>query len=510
MNKPVWLTAASVVALLLSGCGGEESAAPPASPAPSPPPTPSPSPPPVVSALDSNPTLLPDLTPIYNALCGARTNVQTATAANLSGHRDGKKDLVLTLWCDPQVGTIVNGPTLGGLIILKQESDGTFSLGTKDLFGVDFVTLDGGVGGFAIARDFNNDGYDEVVVAITGEDGRTLPEGFTGYNKRMLFLTSTAGGSYKIELIGHPSYNFHVFTVFNSQGGKDVMSTHIGYGGKDQAFRLVNNTWSLVNDYDGLPHFRGSFFSSRGQTDAADRAILTDNNTSLNLFAKSPPSSAWQKTEGTWSFANIRMAPFQSWNGDPGTMPIVEYNGNDYGFITFEFNCRLKLYPNDAGMSVFAVPAERVAGGYNGQFLVESSSDFIPETLLLFFNEQNQSLIKADVNLMNFDNSFRMFNFNCGDLNSDGYDDIFVAGLSKGSKPRILINNKSGGFSSLPASKIPYPEGLNYDLGSLLADINGDGNLDLFYWPVNGVGSLDGGVRYQMFQGLRPINSSDF
>lgn len=509
MNKQLWMAAVAACTLALGACGGEDSTPPPVSSAPSPSPTPSPSPPPIVSAFDSNPTLLPDLTPVYETLCGAAVNVQAAVAANLSGHKDGRKDLVFTLWCQPEVGTVVNEPTLSGLIVLKQESDGTFTVGTKQIFGVDFVGLDGGVGILAIAEDFNNDGYDEVVVAITGEDGRQLPVGFTGYNKRMLFLTSGGEGSYKAELIGHPSYNYSAFTVKNSLGGKDLLSTAIGYGGKDQAFRLTNGSWSPALDYEGLPSLRGSFFSSEGAV-AVDRAIINDSGTSLSYFTKNQSSLKWDRSEGSWTFANVRNANFRSWNGDEGNLPIVSFGDTDYAFISFDYNCNLKIEPSGSVTSLFAVPAEKVSGGYDGRFLVESSSDFVPAALLLFYDIDGEEIKNIDVPVRNFENEFRLFNTLCTDLNSDGYDDIFVGGWANGIKPRILINDKSGGFSAILDKNIPYPSGINYDVASIFSDIDGDGNLDLLYWPLNGVGSLDGGVRYHIFKGQRAINQSDF
>lgn len=511
MKKQGWTVALVSGVLALGGCGGGSSSSdtnlvqiPTLNPPPAPTPTPAPTSLPV---FDSNPTLLPDLTSVYSALCGKGVNVQNAAIANISGHKDGKKDLLFTLWCQPTVGALVNGPTEGGLIVVRQSSNGSFSLATKEIFGSDFVNLDGGVGGQSVVNDFNNDGYDDVIIAITGEDGRTLPPGFTGYNKKMLFLTSRGDGSYRNELIGHPSYNQYIFSVENSLGGKDVLSTAIGYGGKDQAFRLVNGTWVPSTDYVSLPSLRGSFFSSKGG--GVDSAIISERADSLSLFTKVSSTSVWQKSSGGWSFANVRNASFRSWNGDVGIMPIISYQGNDYGFINFDMSCRLKLRPNDPAVSVFAVPAEKVVGGYDGRILVESSSDFTPNTLVMFFDVVNGNIKDLDVKTQKLDNQFRLFNMKCSDFNSDGFDDIFLGGWQKGVKPRILVSDKSGGFISLPNNLVPYPSFTNSNAASVYSDIDGDGIPDLLYWPVTGLDSLDGGVKYQMFRGRRNIASSD-
>jgi hypothetical protein len=64
-----------------------------------------------------------------------------------------------------------------------------------------------------------------------------------------------------------------------------------------------------------------------------------------------------------------------------------------------------------------------------------------------------------------------------GDLNGDGWPDLVLTNWYYTSTIYILLNNQHGGFtqSTITACKEPFC----YPSGIVLADVNGDGNLDL-------------------------------
>ena len=56
--------------------------------------------------------------------------MQSISVLNMAGHKDGKKDLIFTLWCGQIGGTPYTGPTYNGAIFFEQNSDGHCYLAT--------------------------------------------------------------------------------------------------------------------------------------------------------------------------------------------------------------------------------------------------------------------------------------------------------------------------------------------------------------------------------------------
>ena len=65
-----------------------------------------------------------------------------------------------------------------------------------------------------------------------------------------------------------------------------------------------------------------------------------------------------------------------------------------------------------------------------------------------------------------------------GDIDGDGLEDLFFGG-ARGQKPSILIKQEQGGFKPLNSDALEKDKA-HEDMGALILDFNGDGNLDLF------------------------------
>ncbi|MDE0821842.1 MAG: VCBS repeat-containing protein, partial [Opitutales bacterium] len=65
-----------------------------------------------------------------------------------------------------------------------------------------------------------------------------------------------------------------------------------------------------------------------------------------------------------------------------------------------------------------------------------------------------------------------------GDIDGDGLEDLFFGG-AKGQTATILIQQKQGGFKPLNSDALEKDKE-HEDMGALILDFNGDGNLDLF------------------------------
>ena len=68
-----------------------------------------------------------------------------------------------------------------------------------------------------------------------------------------------------------------------------------------------------------------------------------------------------------------------------------------------------------------------------------------------------------------------------GDINNDGWPDVVLTNTAyPGQNLYVLLNNQHGGFTSVPTN---FGESTTQ---AILADLNGDGNLDLIVSPGGG------------------------
>lgn len=488
----------AVITVVLTACGGGGGGTTTTSPTP--------------AVVDPNqifatvPTLLPDLSDKFNSLCGADVGIQAAITANILGHKDGKKDIVAGLWCPAIVGSTTNTPTVNGIIVLTQQADGSFLDDTKRIFGVDLINDGGGVPYRAVAYDFNHDGYDEVFFSVTGEDGRSLPNGFTGYNRQNIVLTSSANGAYSVQNIGWPSYNYRVQIVDGENGQKDVLTNTIGYGGRDQAFRIVNNQWAAISYYDGGPTFDASYFSSRGFSQKVDSAF-GGNLSGVGLYKNI--NGVWSQ-DSNWTIPLTNVAGFRGWNGDVGTMNVYKIDGIDYGFISFGDNCRIRRQ-GGLSSSLFAVPAQKIVGGYTpGRFLTESNSnDFQISLMLLGFEDSSAGIIRSNLTFKNIVNNMHYFDMKCSDFNGDGFDDVLIQNWGQGEKPNLYLQDNANSMSLINPDRIPSSSSKFNGAIALYEDIDGDGIKDIFYYPINGIVGTVNNIKFQIFKGLRAISPND-
>lgn len=465
----------------------------------------------LVSPFSSNAILLPDVRQKYDRLCGDAVGMRAFTA-NMIGHKDGKKDIVATFYCvtNPVGQTLLNSvPTKNGLIVFLQRNDGTFYDGTLDIFGVDLVDLGGISFEHPAVFDINGDGYDEIVLPITGEDGRALlsNDTTTWNNKQVVFITSIGSGQYKVEKIGWASYGMAADLVDNQFNSKDVITTVIGYGGKPQAWRLNGANWNLATDYDSLGNsLTGLYFPGITPSSGSASHLATTSVTSIALYQKA--NGNWSKSSD-WSFQNIRQAQYVSWNGQQGALNLINYNGADYGFVSFGEYCALRRNSNENYFGFYELPSSLITGGYNGQLLHESSTDFQTHILLMGFSIANGNITQINIPFQNEISNQMPLKMTCNDVNGSGNQAITILTWGQNAKPIVYLNNNNGGFSSVNQNVFPSAS-ISFDGNtSILEDIDGDGIPDLFVYPLNGLRNSPASVKYQIFKGIRVLGSTD-
>jgi len=490
----------SSLALALSGCGGGGASVPvvpvvPVVVAP-------------VALFATTPQLLPDLKAKYDALCGNIVQVQNALSVNLTGHTDGKKDLVFNLWCGQVTrGLMVTTPTLNGMVAFVQQVDGSFIDSTKEIFGVEMVDL-GGVGNDAVVYDFNKDGYEDIVWATSSEDGRSLPIGFTGNNVQKVFMTSAGDGKYSTQKLGGLAYNYKVHLIDNELGGKDLASTFIGYGGQAEVWRYTNG-WSKLSGYDWISNSLNVFFKKTSAIENSRIAISTAwAGVGIELHTRSSNNSAWL-TSSSWSFPVVQDISMIGWNTELGASKLITVSGKDYVNPNFELGCELKRTPTENSISLMMLLGNEVIGGYKGGVLTEGGSSMISASKLMAFSVTNNLLTNIPISITNEVTNLNVLKMACEDLNGDGYDDILITSLGKGALPIVYLNDGLGNFNLVDTTKLPAPSTDYFDTSMSYVDITGDGIRDLLYWPVNRLTGNPSKVQYQLFKGLRTALATD-
>jgi hypothetical protein len=129
--------------------------------------------------------------------------------------------------------------------------------------------------------------------------------------------------------------------------------------------------------------------------------------------------------------------------------------------------------------------------------------------MLLGFKESQGRLSRVNVDLKNEIADQKFFGLKCGDLNRDGYDDIFVNNWGDGAKPLLYLNDFKGGFALVDQRRLP-PAPIDYT-GSvaLFEDLDGDGVRDMLYFPALGFKSSTKAAQFRLYKGLRPLGELD-
>jgi len=343
------------------------------------------------------------------------------------------------------------------------------------------------------------------VFAVTGEDGRALPQGFAGNNRQNVFLTSKQDGTYSVERLGPYSYNAYISLLDNEVGGKDVSISTIGYGGTNTTWRYQNG-WTQYTGNDWVSAM--AVFFKHTANNLASTIAITQANAGISLYTRNS-NTAWTN-KSTWSFPNPQSVPWQGWNGDMGNASMVTYNGKDYVSVVFEKGCELKLKPTDTStVAIMALNTNEIVGGYKGGTIVESSSYLQPITKLMAFSVANDSITNINLPIANEATNVKFFNIVCGDMNGDGADDIVVMPWGANALPIVYLNDGAGNFNLVDTSKLPLPSTSFQDATMLYVDLNGDGVRDLLYWPLTSLSGSPSKVQYQLFKGLRTVLQTD-
>lgn len=495
------------ISAVLTACGGGGGGS--VAPVVTTPPAPA-----VVQAYDANVTYLPDLKAKYDALCGRDVNAQQIVPVDINN--DGRKDLIVAVWCmQPVMGLNIDVPVKNSVFALMQNSDGSFSEATLQVFGSSFPDI-GGVPISSLTYDFNKDGYTDIVFSINREDGRT-GNGTTQDNFKapQMSLMSNGNGTYRLVPVSVPKYGMWATTRSNELNNKDVIfSTFSG----NIAYRWVNSQWQEVPGYDSWTN--NPIFLK----DNSNIAIQPSSRDSLGVDLYSNVNNSWQKTSG-FSFAGSTQWVDQiSWSGGIGKVPVITIGGEDY--ITPGFGGMCEIKSENSTKIIAFMYGTVIVGGYKGGTVTEGTDPvykYKNVNKLLTFDLNGTTLQKNSLEIdLSTEGNISFYDMRCDDINNDGYADIQVVtprGWFGDPKPApiVLLGNATFGFNKLNRDIFPpTPDGT----APLLTDLTGDNIPDLVYWPLTGFKGPDSvngndavikttSVKYKLYKALRNLNNTD-
>lgn len=458
---------------------------------------------------------LPDINDKAATICAGnllRVNARIKTA-NLTKHTDRRRDLIVMISCQTlPYGAVSNNSFPSGILEFSQQSDGTFRDDTSKIFGSEILITDGVLFN-AVSNDFNNDGYDDLVISVSSEDGRVSYNN-AQYQKKQLALTSNGDGTYRSELIGGNTLD-EIIQVVNNNGIKEVLIASYG-GGIDQAFRYTNNQWVTSNYYtnitgnnpwagwSSLP-MSGSFYSTTNGN--INEGLVSDYLNNVYLFSKPTLSGGWSSID-KWALPVSQTVNYTDWIGTTGSLSLYKINGKDMGFLAFNVSCQITYSNANQPTSVFMTNAQQINGGYKGQSLTLGTSDFIADTIFIALDEVNGKIVQRNVTFTGSITGMLTTNhLQCEDYTGDGKKDIFVSTWGGNPKPIIYIDTGSGAYSLVKQSKFPDNGSGNGIYYSIYEDIDGDGINDLVYFPTQLQTTKVDGIR--LYKGMRKILSTD-
>ena len=461
------------------------------------------------SAFNDNPVLLPDLRDKYDQLCGNNTSAQTLNLADLDA--DGKLDILATLWCGVPPGTVKTGlPTVGGMVAFVQTDDKTFIDKTKAIFGSDLPEIEKTFEN--VVYDFNSDGYDDIFMTMSREDGRFDPWDVQD-NILNAIVMSNGDGSYSLLRTGctqpcGTGYNSHA--LHNEVGGLDVATQPIGYGGEKEVWRF-EETWQKLEILEGGG---GLVFFPRQQPNGASlnytSAVKADGFDGLKLFARDSYNGSWSEVH-QWQkppYTTIQTT-WTGWNGDQGPIDIHVIDGSYYvGGQILEYGCDIQRDPSGSVDLVYFQSAYRL-DSYEEEMAIQESVGMKWVYNLIAFSVEENRLTNVPINLIgNPDPDDKTHRIACEDVNNDGLVDIVVATWDPEAYPHVYLNQGSNNFSLVRDDV--WPLMTEAHSGNIYADVNKDGIHDIVYFPGPNVRtSATSEIRYDIHYGKRVMSAQD-
>ena len=369
------------------------------------------------------------------------TGATEYTVGDFNG--DGKVDVILSYFYSPLQDKPVPVRFLSG------DGKGAFTDTTAATFGANVpVTTQPRE---SVVADFNGDGRPDIFIADHGYDREPFPgaqntlmlssgaTGFVNATDRLPQVKLFTHSAEAVDIDGDGDLDIYVGNE-NGKGASLLINDGTGHFTSNQS-----NLPSLLTDQFTHQQFSSvAFFDADGDGDldmfvgtatdlgTASRLLLNDGHGKFTLTDQLLATPAG-KAAGDHSVD----AQAYDFNGDGRQDVMVEFNLHGTRFIQ-----------------------AWISDGHGG--LTDQTASYIPAAM----QGESWSLRPRMV-----------------DLNGDGFTDIV---LSNGSAHPVFLNNGMGQWVAMPSSFLPALGGLSE---LMVADVNGDGRMDIIDWEGTGPGT---------------------
>lgn len=452
------------LSVLVASCGGGSSGGSPST----------------VPFLGAAAVQLPDLSRYYPSDCPSPF-ISTVTAVDLL--KQGRNDLVIHMWCQVSMGSVQTGPTRNALVVMLRQPDGSYVFGNHAIFGRETVSLEG-TSRKVVVGDVNGDGYPDLAYATNREDHRStaVPAHITAQPAVML---SQGDGTYRIELFGTPDWLHAVDVIDNDRGGVDfVFQGFNNVGG--QIYRWRNDQREVFQpSYDKMLSGLTFRFLPRESAGQGSRKFVTVGGGSASLELHVDEGGTWKRTDSLNLASNTIPVSYRTYSNDLMQSFMISYQGKRLVTPGFEESCLIRLSPQGPRLFVGSFVAGRVPDTYDpnsGQELRESSLATYRE--LMFFDPTGGTLVPLPSPIEGEDFSVEFNQFDCADVNGDGFDDIVVYPFhNRQGVPIFYLNDRQGRLVRFDTTGFPTVPGNYGDSKSLYQDLDGDGLPELIQYP---------------------------
>lgn len=449
-----------------------------------------------LSLFASTPILLPDLRAKYDLLCRSEVMVQTAIPIDLN--KDGKIDLVFTLWCRHKVSEAYIGPVPNTLVAFIQTSSGVFEDKTKEIFGSDMVDIGGTSMGYVVT-ELNNDGYDDLVMSCVREDGRT-PSDVAASNMKCQTVSfiSDSNGKYNKVLFGNILGGDNIQLIKDKNGNKQIILLPADNSPEVWTF---NGQWNKVSGFEWLQK-NPVFIQPANSTSPTIVVNKFDNGRKLEI---------WNNLNDGWGnlldYFYLSPTTILLTNSSmmTATTNIFKVDNNDYiDYGGLYEGCALKRTKDGPVEVLYSFIGKLIKGGYTGQPVSDRWAPPVVKLISLGATTENLNINIIPITLNTDELDANFYHMECGDINGDGIDDILIRTTGT---PLVYVNNGHGKYGKLKYDIIPKAP---YGASHIYIDIDGDGIKDLLYFPIDmwQFSSYDK-VQFLLYKGNRAIKQDD-
>jgi len=457
---------------------------------------------------------------------------------------------------------IVSGPYTGGIIFatpIKKLPNGSpgiiYSAGmsnpdpTKSCFGRVYVfeykngkfndvtsaMLDGsnsleGFPSVTAVDDINGDGITDFVSGVTQDCGRTTQTNSNALVAAQPFalISNTQTGKYRVIHFSYPDGWENIRILTEADGSKTIALGGYNFsnspnGGSYKYKFDGTNIIAVANDFPA-PNAQGFTIYSTSGAPGYDTLIQPGQTKAVESFIKS--------ANGSWASGGAINSPYPilgyslytAWNGGFSTVPVINMGGDavigapDRGLIATN-SCKIRISPTSGYSVLMMLPVNVISNYVPGEPIADSmmsTGRISPGVKWLGAYMKNGVLTQSDlviVNEQSTNNGGGFNQFECRDINGDGYDDLVGYALWQGDVntnafPIVYLNQKNGTFK-----RSTVGETMSFKIGyqvnqhtSIMADIDGDGIEDLIIFPGNAGGKnlLSGAMKF--YKGLKPLD----